>query len=156
MFNNYEEFLNEGGNFLKEITPSERKSLDLLGKDLETDEIPKMIQKFGFEQVPVKKGSSSADHAFYDPVSKLRYTSNDSGYVRYYDPTATLWRTGEPVTTKTPISKYKLDLRDRLLVILRRVMKIKGFYGSWMKSKLTVKDFVVDHRGELLGKKFNV
>jgi hypothetical protein len=137
-----------------DITPVLRKSLDDLGKGFENEEeIVEAILKLGFQ----KTSSKRSDYIFIDPDRKVKYSSTKAGYVRYYDPNATYWADGEPITTKTPIhSSIIPSSKDRLLLILRRAMKVSDLYKSWKKTNLTVKEFLEKSRGTLAAKRFRI
>ena len=125
---NFNEFLFESYDDPNdhEITPSLRKSLDELGKGLDSNEdIVKAIKKAGLEEIKPSPKDRSADYVFRDPESEYnkRYISYKTGYVR------AVWN-GHSHFTKgavvmTPITRAMLpDVRDRLLIILRRARKM--------------------------------
>jgi hypothetical protein len=115
------------------------------------DEIVKAIELNGFKKLPPT--GRGGDYVFLDPSRRVKYVSSSSGYVRYYDPTARQWRTGQSVTTKTPIHTGLVKSQmDRLAMILRRAMKANDSYSGWKKSGLSGKDFIEKNTTRLTAK----
>jgi hypothetical protein len=150
-FKLFEEF----SELSEDLNPIARKDLDKLGAGFEKDEeIVDAITRVGFRKLPPK---GSGEYVFLDPPRSTKYVSSTAGYVRYIDPTATYWLTGEPITTKTPVHKGSIEsTRDRLLIILRRAMKLNDIYKDWKKSGLNGKDFLEKASTQLTAKKFGV
>jgi hypothetical protein len=115
------------------------------------EEIVKAIELNGFRKLPPTR--RGGDYVFLDPSRSVKYVSNSSGYVRYYDPTAKRWWSGQPVTTKTPIHRGLIKSpMDRLVIILRRAMKSNNTYNDWKKSGLSGKDFMEKNKTRLTAK----
>ena len=165
MILNYSDFLTEAMLDSPDsiMTPTLRKSLDDMGKGLDSDEdIVKAIKKAGLEEIKPSPKDRSADYVFRDPESEYnkRYISYKTGYVR------AVWN-GHGHFTKgagamTPISRAHIpDVRDRLLIILRRARKMifqnnPELYAEWQKSGLEVEEFLEKKRGYIKSKKIRI
>jgi hypothetical protein len=123
--------------------------------DATEEDIVNAIVKLGFKKS--SRRTKTGDYVFENPENSTFYTSTTNGYVRYTDPTATYWRTGEPITTKTPISKYIFpDAKDRLLIILRLIMKKQGLWKTWKNKKLSAGEFFHQYRGLVTSRNFDI
>ena len=156
LFEHWEDDLSEATTDVSKITPSLRKSLDEMGEKFESEkEIVDAIKLIGFQERSTSK-AKTADHIFYDPETKKTYISFITGYVRYNE-TGPSWFSQEDRTHMAPISRALLpDVKDRLLLILRRALKMKGWYAAWKKSNQTLKDFLEANRGVIHAKKYGI
>lgn len=178
MFENW--MLNEAGRGMQEeINPNLRKILDAMKEGFNSDkEIVEAIEKFGFERQ--KTGlERTSDYRFIDnsnPKDRKIYISYTTGYVRTNakssspfmilrdksgNPKKDAFGNNIPGVSKGPITKSPLpSATDRLLFILRRAMKVAGFFTDWQKSNkkrgTTIPEFFEKYAGHLTGKKYGI
>lgn len=139
----------------EEMTPTLRKSLDQIGEGFtDEQEIIDAIELLGLELLKPSR-SRTSDYTFFDPKTKTKYISYSTGYVRTNTPSKSCF--GVETIAKGPIVKSIIDSsRDRLLFILRRALKLKGFYAKWKDSGLGVKEFLHKVRGYIKGGSFGL
>lgn len=147
---------------MQPMSPVMKKSLDELGKLFKTeDDIIKAIEKLGYKRHSMKHRSS--EYAFRNPEDPERtYITYTDGSVRLMN-TSVSWYTKQPKTNMGRVSMQILPtLRDRLLLILRVILKKNEIYQAWLKSADNLKsddpvgDFLHKKRGYIAGKKYKL
>jgi hypothetical protein len=139
-----------------EMSATLRKSLDDLGQGLDTDQaIISMIEHLGFKHV-TSKPVRTADHVFTDKETGVTYLSFTTGYVRYNRDSKSRYSSADIVTKAPIVNTIIPDVRDRLLLILRRALKLRGYYSLWAKKKLPLKEFLHQYRGALTGMNYGL
>jgi hypothetical protein len=156
--------LNENEVNEMEMSPRIKKSLERIGKPFKTDqEIVDAIVKMGYIQT--NKRNRTAEYTFYDPKSGNEYATYSTGYVRAIMEPSGWAKRFMKATQKnmTPITRFMIPTtRERLLVVLRRVLKQSDLYHMWKKSapKMDsddpVGDFFQVKRGAIIGKKYGL
>lgn len=152
MIKSFVDFVDESNDNEDMPTAALLKSLEDLGKGFKDEEdIVKAITALGFERK--KSGlERTADYVFVDPTgNEKKYISYDRGYVKYNEKSKS-WRGGDVKV----IFCILHDVKDRLLLILRRALKTTYLYNDWKKSKKTAKDFIESKRGTLTGRRFGL
>jgi hypothetical protein len=128
------------------------------------EDIADQISLLGFQHIRDVK-SKTADYVFLNTLVNSEfpryYISYTTGYVRSVTKTRRWFNHKRIDPTMTPINRELFsDQRDRLLIILRNVLKkVKysgdvSFFEAWKKTQLNLPDFLQEYRGKIIGNKF--